>query len=359
MAWNWDFGDGAVSTDQNPQHTFSWGGPHTVALVVSDDSGNDSDPALDVVNLTSPVLPGFQVEIRISAGTTLTPGQLTAVQDAVTRWQEVVTGDLAEEPLSLPPNACGVPTPALSETVDDLVIYLQFTPIDGPGGILGSAGPCWVRSGSWLPALGIMSFDADDMANMESNGLLADVLLHEMGHVLGFGTLWSLDVGGGVIIHDFLRDPTDPASPTAPDSVPSNDTHFIGPFAIAAFDAVSNPDYTAGAKVPVENDNQTPEPVLGAGSLNGHWREVIFTNELMSPLIGGSTNPLSLVTVESLRDMGYDVDAASADAFSLSFSLIAGQSTTGGLVLRDDIRTGPIFFADPTGRLMMIDGVRR
>ena len=36
-----------------------------------------------------------------------------------------------------------------------------------------------------------MSFDTADLARMEADGSLTDVILHEMGHVLGFGTLWS------------------------------------------------------------------------------------------------------------------------------------------------------------------------
>jgi PKD repeat protein len=44
-AWSWDFGDGATSTQQSPQHTYSSAGSYTVKLVVSDDDGSDSSPA--------------------------------------------------------------------------------------------------------------------------------------------------------------------------------------------------------------------------------------------------------------------------------------------------------------------------
>jgi hypothetical protein len=234
--------------------------------------------------------------------------------------------------------------------VDDVVIYLSFTEIDGPGQILGSAGPCWIRDSGYLPVLGIMRFDSADLAELETAGLLQDVILHEMGHVLGFGTLWSLTLGA-VTIFDFLNDPTDPASPTAPDSVPSKDTHFDGPFAIFAFDDVSDPDYVAGAKVPVENDNQTPEPVFGEGSLNGHWREAIFANELMTPAIGFGASPISLVTVESLRDMGYEVNAAAVDPYGLDFNLLSDQAAP-ILDLRDDVWRGPIMVGDRSGRIV-------
>ncbi|MGD8868680.1 MAG: PKD domain-containing protein, partial [Gemmatimonadales bacterium] len=37
--WNWDFGDGATSSAQNPSHSYAVGGSYTVTLTVTDDSG--------------------------------------------------------------------------------------------------------------------------------------------------------------------------------------------------------------------------------------------------------------------------------------------------------------------------------
>jgi PKD repeat protein len=353
VSWSWDFGDGETSSEQNPQHLFATGGPHTVALVVQDDAGNDSDSSVEGLNLTTPVQTGFQIEIRESPGSTANAIQRVAIDAAVARWQEVITGDLPEEHLTIPANACGVPHPALDEVVDELVIYLSFTEIDGPGQIVGSAGPCWIRDGSYLPALGIMRFDVADLDGLAAKGWLEPVLLHEMGHVLGFGTLWSADLGG-LVIFDFLNDPTEPADPTKPDSVPSNDTHFDGPFAVAAFDDISEPDYTAGAKVPVENDNQTPAPVWGGGSLNGHWREGIFGSELMTPGIASASNPMSRVTVESLRDMGYVVDSGAADPFPLGFNLLSDFPGSPRLDLTDDLWRGPIYVGDRVGNIRRV-----
>ena len=350
-AWNWDFGDGTSSSEVDPQHTYATGGPYNVSLVVTDDSGNESDAAMEALSLSTPVQAGFQVETRVSPGSELTASQREAVDAAAARWGELITGDLPEYALDVSANICGIPTPALDETVDDVVIYLSFTEIDGPGRILGSAGPCWIRDAGYLPVFGIMRFDTADLEVLEEKGLLEDVILHEMGHVLGFGTLWSLSIGGGITIFDFLNDPTDPASPTVPDSVPSNDTHFDGPFAIVAFDDVSDPDYVAGAKVPLENDNQTPPPVFGQGSLNGHWREAVFTSELMTPAIGLGANPVSLVTVESLRDMGYEVNAAAVDPFGLDFNLVSGLAAT-VVDLGEDVWRGPIMVGDRAGRVV-------
>ena len=41
-----------------------------------------------------------------------------------------------------------------------------------------------------------MRFDTADVADLEVDGQLETVILHEMGHVLGIGTVWGLRVSG-------------------------------------------------------------------------------------------------------------------------------------------------------------------
>ena len=36
-----------------------------------------------------------------------------------------------------------------------------------------------------------MSFDTADLAQMAADGTLVDVITHEMGHVIGIGTIWD------------------------------------------------------------------------------------------------------------------------------------------------------------------------
>jgi hypothetical protein len=219
----------------------------------------------------APTAGGFDIVVRSSG---LTASQRQIFEQAAARWERIITGDL--------PNAVyqGV-------AVDDLLIDAGGRSIDGPGGVLGQAGPDALRAGSRLPVHGAMQFDTADLAALEASGRLYDVVLHEMGHVLGVGTIWQalgLLAGAGT------------ANP-----------RFLGSQATAAYNALFR---TAAASVPVEG---TPSP---AGSRDGHWRESVFGAELMTPFIAGTPNPISRVTVASLADLGYTVNLNSSDAYT-------------------------------------------
>jgi PKD repeat protein len=54
VSWNWDFGDGSNSIDQNPTHTYETGGTYTVVLDISDNDGG-MDSATQLVTVTAPV----------------------------------------------------------------------------------------------------------------------------------------------------------------------------------------------------------------------------------------------------------------------------------------------------------------
>lgn len=228
----------------------------------------------------------FTIEVRFLGG--LTPTQQDAFKNAANRWTRAITGDL----------------PAMNvdgELIDDIVILAQGVDIDGPGSILGQAGPTHIRPASagtaaGLPSKGIMSFDTADLADMEAQGTLGDVITHEMGHVLGVGSIWRLK--------DLIRG-SGTANPV-----------FTGARARAAWGELRG---TPAQDVPVENTG-------GQGTRESHWRELIFRNELMSGFIVASGNPLSKVTVASLADMGYQVDMKAAEPFSLPNLLALAES---------------------------------
>ena len=50
-AWEWDFGDGNTSTEQNPTHLYSEGGFYTVSLTACNDLGCDEEEKIGYINI--------------------------------------------------------------------------------------------------------------------------------------------------------------------------------------------------------------------------------------------------------------------------------------------------------------------
>ena len=263
--------------------------------------------------------------------------QAYSARSAITGATEAA-GDLADVSFAANPvdsAACGVPHPGFDDIVDDVRIFVQLEEIDGPGNVLGSAGPCIARDADTLTVVGVMRFDVADLPRLATEGRLLDVVIHEIGHVLGFGTLWD-DFG-------FLIDPSL--------NNLGADTHFTGPRGIAAFDAAGGSSFSSGSKVPVENTEG------GTGTRDSHWRESVFDTELMTGFIN-DVNPLSAVTVESLDDLGYIVNANLADPYSLPRTAAAaprsGEQRELGIPLVSDVRRGPIYLVERDGRITAV-----
>ena len=350
-----DDGDAAVGNVDVSFAVTGGNGSLSVTTVQTDDEGLASSSwtlgtteggqqvTVSIVGATGGTAPfsatatDFKIElVFVNSGTA---SQNAAFVSAADRWMSILRGELTDVDFSTNPVACpGLPV--VNDVVDDLRVFVDIVTIDGPGGTLGQAGPCRLRLGSNLPVLGFMEFDADDVANLEAAGDLIDVALHEMGHVLGIGTLW------GPSSFDLVQNP----------SLPTNqgvDTYFTGPLAKAAFDLVGGTAYTGGEKVPVEN-------LLGEGSGDVHWRESVLMNELMTPSLNGSQpNPLSRITTESLADLGYTVDSSQADAYSEAFTAPARLLYAGAppVDLGNDAYLGPLVVVNEVGRVMRV--VRR
>ncbi|MGI9097655.1 MAG: leishmanolysin-related zinc metalloendopeptidase [Solirubrobacteraceae bacterium] len=206
----------------------------------------------------------------------LTAAQRAAFETAAGRWGQIITAD--------------VPAVVIGgQTIDDVRIDAEGVRIDDAGMILGQAGPLELRPGSFIPATGVMSFDTADLATMESDGSLVSVIVHEMAHVLGFGTIFGrlgLVTGAG-----------------------SADPEFTGASAIREYAALLGPAARPRG-VPLAN-------VGGPGTRDGHWREETFANELMTGFLDRGPNPVSGMTVAAFEDLGYSVDYARADPYRL------------------------------------------
>lgn len=279
----------------------------------------------------------FAIELQFL--TTPTPAQAQAFSHARERWQTLLVGELPDVLINSAAGSCGASSPQLQRNVDDLLILVTIEPIDGPGSILGAAGPCLIRNVGSLTALGRMQFDSDDLADIEAAGLLEAVVTHEMGHVLGFGTLWPLaglladPIGGG-----------------------GDDPHFTGSQAVAEFDAAGGTTYVAGLKVPVEDGG-------GPGTEDAHWREAVFATELMTGFVDAGFNPLSRISVASMADIGYVVNQAGADPYTLAAALRAvGRGPS--LHLRNDVIRQPLQVVNTSGQVVRTirntnDGIAR
>jgi hypothetical protein len=181
---------------------------------------------------------------------------------------------------------------------DGITISASIGAIDGAGGILGGAQPTfggYDDSGYLLATAGEMEFDSADVDGLGS--ALTTVILHEMGHVLGIGTLWTQN---GLYVNGTGQ--------------------YTGANGLAAYRTEFNqPNATF---VPVELGG-------GAGTANAHWNEVdggAAATGLVSSVSGsdmafelmtgwlntGSPYYISDMTRASLRDLGYDVATLNA-----------------------------------------------
>lgn len=219
----------------------------------------------------------------------LTPAQQQVFRSAARRWSEIIVGDLPDVMVD-------------GRVIDDMEITATAVPIDGAYGVLGQAGPRTFRDGPrGLPSTGMMQFDTADVSMMMNDGTFTNVILHEMGHVIGIGTLWN---GFGLLT-----------------GVGGQNPQYLGARGLAEYQSLVG-GASAPTGVPVEN-------VGGPGSRDSHWRESVFDNELMTSIAErpGVAMPISRLTVGSLEDLGYRVNYAAADPYRLPAPVMAPAAT--------------------------------
>jgi hypothetical protein len=267
----------------------------TISVLLSDPVNATLSDRSAVVTIINDDAPGYEIVV-VFPDNSLTAAQQAVFLTAAARWSEIIVADVPDAVFE-------------GRTIDDVEIIASAPSIDGRGGTLGQAGPTALRPGSNLPYRGEMEFDSADVAEMVRDGSFENVIIHEMGHVIGIGTLWnSLGLVRGL----------GTANPT-----------FVGANAVREYQTLSGTQATA---VPVE-------AMGGEGTAGGHWRESVFGAELMTGFLNPGVNPISRLTIGSLQDIGYVVDYAAADPYTLNLRQTAAnfqrlQSPTNRAALR-------------------------
>lgn len=310
-------------------------GNHTVRLEI--DTGDEVPEGSEADNRAEQLLPvyveGMDIELRFLSE--VSEEDSAAFRDAADRWETLVPPELRDVRAdSLDTTQCIEDGPTLDETIDDLLIFVRVDSIDGSGGVLAEAGPCFIRiSPPETIVIGALTADSADIEDQRDAGRLQELLVHEIAHVMGFGTLWS-DRG---LVADVDTD--------AP--------YYTGRQAREAFVEVGG-DTFEGQPVPVEATGEE-------GTALSHWREDAFQNELMTGFINAGDNPLSIVSVGAMGDLLLATNPDAADAYvfpgGATGSTVAGLRVGGGWERR---LPAPLFGIDPaTGRVELLQPVRR
>jgi hypothetical protein len=259
---------------------------------------------------TPPINPQFNIEIVYLDNF---PTQYKPVMvDIVQYWEKIIVGDISDFNSIANPMDCSftreqsIVPQAIRTHVDDLILYVgmnkDITAIDG---IIADGGPCLTRNAGSinLPLMSKLFFNKayfDDYSTNKPN-LLKDAAIHEVGHALGFGTIWQLFPGLN--------------TQTAVGSACGNNPEFTGINAKREYQALGG---TGNVPLKATSENGTC----------GHWSEKLFDREIMTPAPNetpantGQTNPLSRLTIASMEDLGYTVDYGLADSYALSVAEI-------------------------------------
>jgi hypothetical protein len=159
-------------------------------------------------------------------------------------------------------------------------------------------------------------------------GTLNSVVLHEIHHALGIGTLWDL----GTFFFPVRLVPGN----GGPGPV------YLGAAANQAYAAAGG---TSAEGIPVEDVG-----VVGGGIRDNHWKESALQTELMTSAVDPSVpNPLSAISIMALADLGYAVSTASADAYSLPPGAVPAVARASTQTPVREILLPPLFVVSGTG----------
>jgi hypothetical protein len=261
--------------------------------------------------VTAAVSTQFNAQLRFF-GPPINPAYQGAFTRAINRLNAEIIGALTPVTFSNQDVAstCGVTGVApLNEQIGSVVIYVSVDSTKAAGGIAASSGPCFVRQSNHLTVIGTISLNAAQLPAIFVNGQLNDVLLHEMQHVLGFGTLWSS------------------LTPALIVNAGTPQTAFTGAAGIRGCQQAGGALADCVPSIPLENNG-------GPGTADSHWRSTIFGNELMTAFLAapGTAKVLSEMTIGSLSDLGYQTNGNVADNYTIPSAVAASVAKLHGAV---------------------------
>lgn len=155
------------------------------------------------------------------------------------------------------------------------------------------------------------------------------MILHEMAHCLGFGTVWDDLNLLSVACDQFTPGPV----------------YYTGVNGGAAYNTTNCPTWSAYPLI----ETSTGSP----GSDCGHWAESNYNTELMTPFaeVLGTNMPISVFTVGAMDDIWGSVNYAEADPFTCSapLAIVASAQQEDDWILRK-----PIGEVTPNGTIVPI-----
>lgn len=215
------------------------------------------------------------------------PQDLNLFNIARKRWSQIIRSDMPDQ-LGLSILKQQLPCGSYPKRIDDLYICGAYEDIDGLGKILGYAGALYTRLLNRFNYVGVMVFDVADVINLRDKNRLLDVILHEMGHIIGISQS-SFERKNLMTTFNTILD--------------GEQCTYNGINANREYQKITN---CTSSSVPMEEDG-------GSGTRCSHWDEFCFKNELMTGFLSGSIGPISTITIGALNDLGYNVDYNQAD----------------------------------------------
>ena len=210
------------------------------------------------------------------------------------KWKSIIRGGPPGERVTLEAGECRN-AERVSQFVAGIRVLITLDTL--PARIAGQGGPCVVRQ-SGQPLLGTISLNLFTWAGL-SDRKLDDLIQHEVGHVLGIGTMWNRG----------------PFRTMFEGTFQSPDPIFFGPNALLAFERLSRAHRFSGRRIPVEE-----------GAL-GHWRLNAFSSEVMAPALTTAPQGTSAITVGVLADLGWTVEPEAYDDYVLPDAVLTPDVT--------------------------------